>query len=224
MVDSRINLFKGEKGQWAIAVERLGYNPRAGSVLLEIHYYGNCLKNLQTEVNKQCGINTYLPIDNESFLQTTTDEETVNPGSSTWVVRGNSISIAYTQHDYTESGIKNDTAEGSRIEAVARVAAKRNQDLFRATDKELYEAIPGDMRKLMVVDEWFHKDYYLFPMEDMVPDYKKHNQNIWKNDRPSSYETWNQLAKVLVTGDTTLYKPTMPANSHWANWPDSGGL
>lgn len=40
LIDSRLNVFRGDKDRWAIAVERLGYNPRAGTILLEIYYYG----------------------------------------------------------------------------------------------------------------------------------------------------------------------------------------
>lgn len=50
------------------------------------------------------------------------------------------------------------------------------------------------------------------------------NENQWKNNRPSSYETWQQLAKVITTGDTSVYKPTLIANTHWKNWPNSGSL
>lgn len=225
LIDCRVNLFKGSGDRWAIAIERLGYNPRAGFVLLEINYYGNCLKNLKNLINPQCGYNIYSPIDNVSFLNTTTAEETVKPNSDTWIVRGNSINIAFTGQEYIENRIETDTTrEDVGIEAVARLAAKRNQDLFRATDEELYHAIPPDMKKLLVLDEWYHKDFYLFPMEDMVPDYKRHNKEIWQKYRPSSYETWKLIAKVLVSGDTSLYKPTIKANTHWKNWPDSGSM
>lgn len=42
--------------------------------------------------------------------------------------------------------------------------------------------------------------------------------------RPSAYETWPLIAKVIATGDPSAYQPTMPPNTHWAFWPDSGSL
>jgi uncharacterized protein DUF7003 len=80
------------------------------------------------------------------------------------------------------------------------------------------------MKKILVADKWYHRDFYLLPMEDEVHDYKKRNKEIWLKDRPSSYETWRQLAKVLVSGDASFYKPTVKPNTHWKNWPESGGL
>jgi hypothetical protein len=46
----------------------------------------------------------------------------------------------------------------------------------------------------------------------------------WAENRPSSYQTWQQIAQVLATGDTSYYRPTLPANTHWVNWPEAGSL
>lgn len=225
LIDCRINLFRGSENKWTIAVERLGYNPRAGSILLEIFYYGNCLKNMKAQINKHCGYNIYLPISQLNFLNTITDEETVKPESDTWVVRGKNINIKYAKQEYQDNGIETGaTIEYVGIEAVARLATKKYRNLFRATDEELYDAIPKDLKKLLVLDEWYHRDFYLLPIENEVPEYKRRNQKRWLKDRPSSYETWKQFAEVLVSGDTSHYKPTIKANTHWKNWPESGSL
>jgi hypothetical protein len=50
------------------------------------------------------------------------------------------------------------------------------------------------------------------------------NQEMWNDNRPSSYETWQQIAKVIVTGDISCYSPTLKPNTHWSNWEDSGSL
>jgi len=50
------------------------------------------------------------------------------------------------------------------------------------------------------------------------------NQTQWQDNRPSSYETWQLLAKVIATGDISFYKPTLEPNTHWTNWLDSGSL
>ncbi|MBN8704213.1 MAG: hypothetical protein J0M08_14225 [Bacteroidetes bacterium] len=46
-IDSRINIFRNSQEKWALAIETLGYNPRADSIGLVITYYGNCLTNLE---------------------------------------------------------------------------------------------------------------------------------------------------------------------------------
>jgi hypothetical protein len=46
LIDSLLNVFRNAAGEWAVAIERLGYNPRSGTIDLEIFYYGNCLIDL----------------------------------------------------------------------------------------------------------------------------------------------------------------------------------
>jgi len=41
LIDCRLNILSGDE-QWAIVAERLGYNPRAGRILMELYYFGNC--------------------------------------------------------------------------------------------------------------------------------------------------------------------------------------
>ena len=53
---------------------------------------------------------------------------------------------------------------------------------------------------------------------------EEYNQQQWQENRPSSYETWQQIAKVIVIGYTSMYKPTLQPNTHWKNWPKSGSL
>lgn len=43
LIDCRLNVFKGDDDKWAIAAERLGFNPRGGSILLDIYYFGTLL-------------------------------------------------------------------------------------------------------------------------------------------------------------------------------------
>src|SRR5690606_21151364 len=67
LIDSRLNVFRNDKGQWAIALERLGYNPRAGAVILQIYYFGNCLINLQQYNERITNSYDIMPIDWDSF-------------------------------------------------------------------------------------------------------------------------------------------------------------
>lgn len=57
--------------------------------------------------------------------------------------------------------------------------------------------------------------------EERTGTYERHQ---WNEARPSSYQTWQQLAKVLATGDVNYYKPTSKPNTQWSNWPESGSL
>jgi hypothetical protein len=63
----------------------------------------------------------------------------------------------------------------------------------------------------MQIDEWHHR---------MYDNYHKGSLG----DKPSSYETFPLIAKVLVSGDPAHYQPTLPPTNHWRNWPEAGGL
>lgn len=39
-----------------------------------------------------------------------------------------------------------------------------------------------------------------------------------------SPEDWALVIEVLVIGDVSLYRLSLPPNTHWKNWPDVGTL
>ena len=258
LIDTRLNVFRGDKDRWAIAVERLGYNPRAGAIVLDIYYYGNCLINLEFDNERPTNVYSIYPIDFNSFNETMEDER-LKSDAQFWLVRGQAIPLSHNKQDYTNAGIELDEYEPNEISAeeVGRLVVSQNRDLFRATDIELYKSIPTDLKKTVVLDEWYHKDFLLqisptmtdehlhqvyefnknltglggMTFEDFAQSFRQKekltdelNKEIWKNNRPSSYETWQLIANVIVTNDPKQYKPTLEPNTHWTNWPDSGSL
>jgi hypothetical protein len=126
--------------------------------------------------------------------------------------------------------------------------------LFRATDEELYKSLPAGLKKRLVLDQWYHRDFNEIPQptlgdeqlrsvfafnkdscqmtfEDFAQLYREqeqrtqtYNQDQWQDNRPSGYETWQLIAKVIATGDPAAYRPTLIPNTHWKFWPDSGSL
>jgi hypothetical protein len=90
-------------------------------------------------------------------------------------------------------------------------------DLCRATDSELYTCLPEDLPKIGIINSWHHQSYYIYdPFNDR-------NGEVM-GVAPSSYETFPMIAKVLVSENMSDYRPTLPANNHWSNWPNAGGL
>ena len=65
--------------------------------------------------------------------------------------------------------------------------------------------MPEGLQQIMQLEEWNHPD-------------------IAGGVAPSSNEAFQQLARVLATGDTKSYRPTESPNTHWRFWPDSGSL
>ncbi len=258
LIDSRINVFCDNDNRWAIAIERLGYNPRAGAIMLDINYYGNCLTNLEFYNQRPTNNYSVYPIDFDSFDEII-DGESLIPNAKFWIVRGQQVAISNNKQDYTDAGIELVEYEPNaiRVEEVGRLMVLQNSDLFRATDKELYKSIPTDLKKILVIDEWFHKDFQLQISPTMTDEHLKQtyefnknltglngitfesfaqtfrqqeilnnsfNKEIWENNRPSSYETWQLIAKVIVSNNPNYYKPTLKPNTHWAYWPESGNM
>jgi hypothetical protein len=75
-----------------------------------------------------------------------------------------------------------------------------------ADETELRRRIPADLPRILVLEEWWHRD----------PD--RYDQ------LPSETATFQQLAQVLTSGDLTTYRPSRAPNTHWSNWPESGSL
>lgn len=269
-IDSRINIFRNNHDKWALAIETLGFSPRSCNIQLNITYYGNCLTNLENRENYISNSYTIFPIEQESF-DNTIENEILKPNARYWLVRNKKIELSHLKEDYASAKIQLKEYEPNEISAeeVARLLVIKNGDLFRALNEELYKSIPKNLEKIMVIDEWHHRDFYqdnfdlteslpftFPPSEQLKEEVEKqlgeaglrdlnisienllksvdtsqqneirieHNRREWENNRPSAYETWQLIAKVIITGDTTLYSPTLQPTSHWKNWPDAGTM
>jgi hypothetical protein len=62
------------------------------------------------------------------------------------------------------------------------------------------------MTKLLQLEEWTHPNV------------------VDEDERPSGSKTFQQLAKVLATGEVKHYRPKEKPNTHWRNWPEGGRL
>ena len=247
-IDSRLNVFTGPHNAWAIVCEVLGYNPRAGCITLELTFLGNCLINLPITNNKSSNVRRVIPVDWDQFEETI-DIETLKPGAVWWMVRGEKVPLSHNKKDYTDNGIELQELENPNeisIEEAGRLIILKYADLFRATDEELYQSLPDNLNKILVLDEWHHQEFYLQlsmfedpaflslfdkgeePVKEQIRKQRaqteQYNQEEWDKNRPSLYETWQQIADVIATGDVSLYRPTIKPNSHWKNWPESGTM
>jgi hypothetical protein len=198
------------------------------------------------------------PIDTDNFNETI-DGESLKSDAKFWLVRGQQVLLSHNKQDYIDTGIVLKEYEPNEISAeeIGRLVISKNRDLFRASDDELYKSIPTDLKKTLVLDEWYHKDFQLQISPTMTDEHLRQtyefnknltglggetfesfaqsfrhqeiltddwNRELWENNRPSSYETWQLIAKVIVTNDPKQYKPTLKPNTNWANWTDSGSM
>ncbi|MFI5139486.1 MAG: DUF7003 family protein [Sphingobacteriales bacterium] len=258
LIDCRLNIFRGDQDRWAIAIERLGYNPRGGIIELEIDYFGNCLINLKEYNGQLTYSHTFFPIDGDNYFESI-EEPCLKADAKYWLVRDVKVPLSTNKQDYIDNRIELKEYEPGEIgiEEAGRLAIIDHRDLFRATNAELYKSIPVDLKKILVLDEWYHKDFTEIDNPSMTNNQLRalwesnsktyepmgmtfeiftsitrqqensntdYNKQQWEENRPSAYETWQQLAKVVATGDISYYNPTLPPNTHWKNWPESGSL
>jgi hypothetical protein len=98
LIDCRLTVFRNDDEQWAIAIERLGYNPRADAILLDIHCIGNCFSGRETNTN------TIMPIEWNSF-NNSMDFEILRPDAKYWNVRGTQVHLSHNKQEYINAGI-----------------------------------------------------------------------------------------------------------------------
>jgi hypothetical protein len=180
LIDCRLNVFLGGKN-WAIAVERLGYNPRAGRIVLQIFYFGNCLTNLEHYNGQDTNYYAVYPVDDDSFYEAT-DGETLAAGGKFWRVRGHEVELSHNREDYAAAGIDLKEYEPGEIRVVeaARLVITTHRDHFRATNAELYKSLPGNLFKILVLDEWYHRDFTEIDQPEISDDQLRASYELMK--------------------------------------------
>ena len=86
-----------------------------------------------------------------------------------------------------------------------RLLDKLYHEKLVATEQEIIERIPKDIKKIIELHDWYHPD-------------------VSSNEMPSQNETFKLISKVLETGVIENYKPTNNSNTHCINWPEGGTL
>ena len=183
-IDSRLHAY-ADTDRWALIVEAVGYNPRAGDVIDVLHTFGNCLTGGQPGFENEDFLGR---IDN--FDEVEDDDQPETATGAAVVVRGRRIDLKAEP-------------EEELIEVFRRLVPAR-RDLLLADTEELRRRIPADIPEVLRLEEWHQPDLF--------------------ETKPSESEVYQQLAEVLATADPCRYRPTEQPNTHWSNWPDSGGL
>jgi hypothetical protein len=129
----------------------------------------------------------------------------VREGAEQVLVRGRTVALP-GQEAYPGLGIEPEETPRVNVFELCRCVADKERAAMLATPEELRQMIKPSMDLILQLNEWNHPD--------VVDD----------SERPSGSETFQQLARVLVTGDKSKYAPTNPSNTHWSNWPDGGTL
>jgi hypothetical protein len=78
------------------------------------------------------------------------------------------------------------------------VLAEHYKESLLASQSEIQQFIPPDFQHLLTIDEWDHP-------------------KVW-DTLPSQTVAFPLIADILVTSDSSLWKPVEMPNTHWSNW------
>lgn len=211
---SRLTLYADEN-RWAIVFEKSGYANRGLRGEIEFAYFGNCLINLwDKEWNTTSNMQTVTLITNDEIDRIVSDSlYFILPDIKQAKVRDSFLTVEQDKSVYRKMNIVNPVYQEEKLidlPSLIRYLDEKNPSLFRATDTERRMCLPADLPKIMEIDQWHHKSYY------------PHGSSTTRGVNPASYETYRMIADVLVTRDSSKWKPALKPNNDWRNWPEAG--
>ncbi|SDI60681.1 hypothetical protein SAMN05421846_110106 [Chryseobacterium taeanense] len=212
---SRIHLYANEN-QWAIVFEKSGYQNRATRAEIELDYIGNCINypiDRFPDRDYISNVSNIVLIDSDEYMRIENKNGTTNVENFELIandieeikVRGKLIPFNNNYKDYERVGINIRDYDNPKkligFGDLIRFYHETNPILVSASEDEIKKYIPKDLKRLMVIDE-FHYD------PDILP---------------SKQEVYKLISKILITKDTSYWKPTQQSNNSWKKW-ESGNL
>lgn len=215
---SRIHLYADDE-RWAVVLEKSGYQNRGFRAEIECCYFGNCVDypvDHYTERSYISNVSRIELISDEEWERITNKEgddmekfEIIDPAARYVVIRDVEVPIEQNVSKYRSLGIHSRKEDNPRnlisFEDLVRYYHDVHPSLISATEAEIRQHIPGDIRKIMTIDNFHFSSVYS------------------ENHNPAEEELYQLIAKILVTRDPSFWKPALPANNHWSNWK-SGNL
>ena len=138
-VDARLHAF-ADAARWALVVEAVGYNPRAGNLIDVVHVFGNCLTS---------GEPGYEDEDFHSLIGNMDDVVAVMEperylGPASLIVRGHAVRVG--------------APKGEHLSSTFRRLVPAHRDLLFGNDDEVRRRLPADLPELLRLEEWNQPD------------------------------------------------------------------
>lgn len=235
LADTRLSAY-GDRKNWAVIIEALGYNPRAlghERFADALYCFGNCLTGA-------------AGLAEDGFIWTTSDgadgplfdpSNELNPEPKSIRIRGVDVPInrdpaflaskrigpefeaeqlrAYAMRQ--KGSVRKNLLEAARrLENAEAGHGLRGQDLLRSLVPEhrnLLLAADGELSQRLSVE---------IPLLLRLDQW--HHPDITAGKLPGKSETFKMIAEELASGDASRYKPKQEPNTHWSNWPMGGEL
>jgi len=213
---TRLALFRAS-ADWSITIEVFGYSPRAGIPDTTIYTFGSQVVRQRQEADfvTADAFRTYLgvhPYDESNTVYPIEAGEWQDPESDELVALGKhaipllgELLLTPDLAEYPLHGIRLNSPPRVSVFELCRYLAAIRRDQVLATPGERRACVPDDQQQILQLEEWLHPD-------------------LASSQLPSSIETFQLLADVLVSGEPSRYRPTCKPNTHWDHWPDGGTL
>lgn len=213
---SRLSLHRSIS-DWALVIEIFGFSPRAGTPDLHIYTFASQLYNRNPPDqyisrdaharylahNPHNESRFFFPIDGE-IPQDDENCEVIAEDVAELKLRGQPI-VLPSGDTYLRYGIELEAPPHIQIFEVCRFLAATQRELVLATPEERRVSVRPEMQEILLLDAWRHPD-------------------LLEDELPSTVRTFQQLSRVLATGDITEYRADEIPNTHWSNWPEGGLL
>ena len=216
LAGSRLTLYRSPK-DWALTIEIFGFSPREGTPDVTVHTFASRLRdrNKSSDYPKRAAYDAYLrdnpynearsfyPIGGDDWLDEE-DPELVSKDAMQVKVRDGTYELP-TLSQLAKHGIELSEPPRLTVFELCRFLAAIDPTNVLCTPKERRCSVFPELKELLTLKQWNHPD-------------------VGEDERPSESRTFQQLARVLETGDVSLYRPTEKPNTHWSHWPEGGTL
>lgn len=208
--DARLTAYRDE-ARWALIIEVLGFNPRAGGhngISDTLYCFGNCLPPAPSGIFPAGALADDVFVTGDGPEDPTFEEEFgehVRESARMVCVRGRMVPLNLRPEILRDKGIEPEEPPKVHGAELLRYLVTEHRELLLATDRELRRWIPPGLPLVLRLDEWHHPD-------------------IAGGEQPGGSPTFRMVADVLVSGDPSRYHPTYAPNTHWSNWPEGGSL
>ena len=205
LADARLSAYRDET-RWALIIEVVGYNPRAGGhggTSNCLHCFGNCLRRPPGTANED-----FLYVTDDGPDGPTFDGEDgwdIRGGTRTIRIRGSIVPLDLAPEALASKGIEPEDPPKLTGAELLRSLVPERRELLLATEEELRVRVPSDLPLVLRLDAWHHPD-------------------LAGGELPGGSEAFRLIAEVLVSGDPSDYRPTEEPNTQWKNWPEAGSL
>lgn len=203
---------------WALTIEVFGFSPRSGIPDTCVHTFGSRIVNRRRAdefvsprahsnylaQNQHNDSHFVFPIENQGW-QDPEDPEILDSHARELLLRGGVVPMP-TIDECRRHGVNVEDDPRIQVFELCRTLAATHRDEVLATTVERRFHVPRELDQILQLEEWNHPDV------------------VDEDKRPSGNETFVQLAKVLVSGDKSRYRPSAESNTHWRNWPGGGML